>query len=386
MNANQISMFDQSEVFKNLPGVLSFQRGIPISDGLFFNELDDGSESPVMVVRHGIRGTQNVAKGTKKQAKKGRSSSDSNSSESESLESDTVDRGVSNIQTTDTAKMDPQASALKVRFSMSPLDLDVLLFAVAAQKDEKDLTFVKRYRESVKRFIVAAKASSGLDDVANRIARNVLTGRWLWRNRTVAQSIEIKVSHENGELISMCNALSLSLKYFDDITETERKLGALIAENFRGNARDTFAVEARVDLGIKGAVEVFPSQNYVEKKPDGFARSLYCVGHPRRFRSDSMMELEATREMGQAALRDQKISNALRTIDTWYPAYNEHQRPIPVEPFGANLDAQAFFRDKKTSAFEYARRFNELDPNSPEGKFMIANLIRGGVLSSGEKE
>ena len=47
--------------FKKLPGVLAFQRGVVISDALFFN-VQEGSQTPVMVVRHGIRGTQNVNK------------------------------------------------------------------------------------------------------------------------------------------------------------------------------------------------------------------------------------------------------------------------------------------------------------------------------------
>ena len=97
------------------------------------------------------------------------------------------------------------------------------------------------------------------------------------------------------------------------------------------------------------------------------------------------MEFASTRTMGHAALRDQKISNALRTIDTWYPAYAEYGRPLPVEPNGASLEAQEFFRDKKTSAFEFARRLNTLDPTSPDGMFMIASLIRGGVFSGGKE-
>ena len=47
--------------FKKLPGVLAFQRGVVISDALFFNVCED-SQTPVMVVRHGIRGTQNINK------------------------------------------------------------------------------------------------------------------------------------------------------------------------------------------------------------------------------------------------------------------------------------------------------------------------------------
>ena len=86
--------------------------------------------------------------------------------------------------------------------------------------------------------------------------------------------------------------------------------------------------------------------------------------------------------MGQAALREQKIGNALRTIDTWYPAYEERLVPISVEPNGANLDMKEFFRKKgDASGFKLMQRVGELDPETPEGLFLLACLIRGGVFS-----
>ena len=60
-----------------------------------------------------------------------------------------------------------------------------------------------------------------------------------------------------------------------------------------------------------------------------------------------------------------------------------HRSAVPSN--GASLEAQEFFRDKKTSAFEFARRLNTLDPASPDGMFMIASLIRGGVFSGGKE-
>lgn len=48
-----------------LPGVLSFQRCLLVTDGLFYNELDNGNLSPLWVMRHGIRGTQNINKASK---------------------------------------------------------------------------------------------------------------------------------------------------------------------------------------------------------------------------------------------------------------------------------------------------------------------------------
>ena len=187
------------------------------------------------------------------------------------------------------------------------------------------------------------------------------------------------------EGLASFDAVAPPLNHFTDISTGGRKVATYIADGLRGDDAAGLDIEAQLDFGVRGALEVFPSQNYVEDKPRGFARPLYCLGAPERIHSRNGMEFESTRTMGPAALRDQKIGNALRTIDTWYPRYAEHGRPLPVEPNGASLEAQEFFRDRKTSAFEFARCLNTLDPASPEGMFMIASLIRGGVFSGGKE-
>lgn len=111
-----------TKVFKKLPGVLAFQRGLVMSDAELFNEIDGEYEmNPVFVVRHGIRGTQNVNK---------EGSGDTATS------GDTKQRAVSNVQQTDSAKLDGQADALIARFAIRFLDLDGALFACAPGKGD----------------------------------------------------------------------------------------------------------------------------------------------------------------------------------------------------------------------------------------------------------
>ncbi len=95
-------------------------------------------------------------------------------------------------------------------------------------------------------------------------------------------------------------------------------------------------------------------------------------------------EFLAGRFLGQAALRDQKISNALRTFDTWFEEFADHGQAISVEPNGANLAADTFFRGSKDSAFALAKQLDTLDPSTNDGLFMIACLLRGGLLAEGE--
>ena len=343
--------------FKKLPGVLSFQRGFIISDGLFYSVLEDATEYPVDVVRHGIRGTQNI-------------------------NNDAVTE-VSNIQTTETAKTDSKAIGAKVSFGLRVLPISDTLFACAGSD-------VQAIRQALDGFIERAITSEGLQEVARRYARNLLNGRWLWRNRILGSTITVTVSGKGMQPMT-CDAIRVPLQHFENYSEAEQTLGRMIAENMIGDTDISLEISAVINFGFTGAVELFPSQNYVENKPKGFARPLYKVGHPEpaNTKDGALIRFTDTRIMGQAALRDQKIGNALRTIDTWYPSHASHGKPIPVEPNGANLDAQLFFRregqDKKSSAFELMKRINQVDPNSPDGMFLIASLMRGGVFSESEK-
>lgn len=359
------------EVFKRF-GVLSYQRSLAVSDGLFYSRLADGTEVPLPVLRHGLRGTQNVDM-------RGKVDKDGTTKQGE--------RAISQVQLTDTAKLDPEGQALVVRFAVRFLDLHQSLHAVTAAKTDKDPTVVARYRASAERFVKQAANSDGLREVSARLARNVANGRWLWRNRSLARAVQVTstLGTDGGQSLTF-DALGVPFRHFDGYSADEQTMAAHIAAGLSGEAKTTLIVEAEVDFGIPGAVEVFPSQSYLPDKPRGFARPLYCIGHASRLASRRIGDVEGVSERGQAALRDQKIGNALRTIDTWYPGYDSvTSLPIPIEPNGASLSEQAFFRAKEGSAFDLSRKLNVLDPDSSEGMYMLGMLIRGGVLSSAKE-
>ncbi|KAF0184212.1 MAG: hypothetical protein FD164_538 [Nitrospirae bacterium] len=342
---------------KKLPGVLSFQRGMIISDALMYSLVDGSVAESVHVIRHGIRGTQNLSD---------------------------MSGNVSNIQITETAKTAADADGFAVSYTLRPIDLKYLIFACAGDSGPE-------MRSGVEMFVDRAKISEGLQEVCRRYARCILNGRWLWRNRILGQSIKVTVVADDGssnDQINIENALALPLNEFGDYQEQEVALGRMLAEGFCGTRSIVFNITAFVQFGATGAVEVFPSQNYTKGKPDGFARPLYKIGSPEKFKSkDNPEEFTDTRNMGLAAIRDQKIGNAIRTIDTWYEKFQKVGRPIPIEPNGASLDLMDFFRrDKKTSAFALMKSIDQISPDSEDGMFMIAVLVRGGVFGESEKE
>ena len=348
--------------------VLAFERKLECSDAVFEQSLGlDGDNTPVVVREKSVRGTisnrlkANIA------------------NDEEKLKSE-VEKA--NLQTVEIASLDSDKDTLHVKWSCKVIPFD------GTPAVCNNSAYQTKLEQSLHQYI----KTTGFGELAHRYAYNIINGRWLWRNRSVAEHISIKVSeiieHDQSQttksykLIAEFNALDYSLKSFDDVSESENKIANILVRGMQGDVNSGLHIEAIVDFGM-GGVEVFPSQNYLEEKPKGFSRSLYQLNpiRPERQAKDNQF-------LGQAAIRDQKIGNALRTIDTWYDKFLENDsKPIPVEPNGASLDAQDFFRvdkKKKDSAFDILKEIRSLDPNSDKGMFLIACLVRGGVYSEGE--
>jgi CRISPR-associated protein Csy3 len=89
-------------------------------------------------------------------------------------------------------------------------------------------------------------------------------------------------------------------------------------------------------------------------------------------------------------MHSQKIGNALRTIDTWYPDYSEvNTGPIAVEPYGAVTNLGKAYRNPKEKAdfftlFDRFARGETLEDKNDE-HYVMAVLIRGGVFGESDK-
>jgi CRISPR-associated protein Csy3 len=352
----------QSFVFE-LPGSLSLRRNAVVSDARMYSLVNGQfSGHPVKVIRHGIRATNNTLK-----------AGEGSGETSTTVAADDV----RNLQEIDSAKLDPDATGLVVEFSFALTDLSQAISGISPDKDQlKDPQYVELFRKSVMDFIGRARSGAGFEEVCNRIARNVLNARWLWRNRLIASSVRTCV-HQGDELVCERESLEVPLREFSGYDAQENKLGRILADQLSGRSLKPLIISAFVETLGHGAIEVYPSQNYIPGARDDDSlpsRSLYVLNKP-------LSRQEAgPRIVGEAAMRDQKIWNALRTIDTWYED-GANVTPIAVEPLGASLSELRFFRSKDKTAFSLLERLNELDPTSPDGMFMLAALIRGGVYT-----
>lgn len=338
---------------KSLPSVLAFQRSLVVGDALFYSVMPNGELIPVPVIRHGIRGTQNQLK-------------------AESAGVNLEKEGhAANIQDTDSAKLSAETSVLRVVFSVKGLDLADSLFTCAhGTKEDSPAVFKQRIAH-----LVAQGQGTQIFELACRIARNILNGRWLWRNRLAASSIKIQASlSTSGEVLAEVDPYTISFKEFGNYTEAEKKVAEVLARGFEGQRTDTtIQVEADVDFGVLGA-EVFPSQKYLSEKGP-VSRVLYTA----KVRNKG-------EDLHVAAFRDQKVANALRTYDTWYPDYAKVGRPIPIEPCGADLTDDQFYRGDKasrgTNAYALFLKIDQDNLPAEESLFLLSMLIRGGVFAS----
>jgi len=349
--------------YKTLPSIFSVQRCMIISDAEMFSRIPDGvggfTETPIRVIRHGILGTQNVAG---------------------------KEKDIKNPQRTESAKTDPGATGMVVRFSMSTITLDNAVFA-CNQND---------FRASVQGFIERFKSSAELREVCNRYARNILNGRWLWRNRILGKRITVTVTCGNETIES--DATPRPHTAFGNYTDNEKKLGELLAFSITEQPMQ-FVVTGTIDFGMAGSFEVFPSQNYISDKPKGFARSLYKLNRISRQDLIRIMSKDDADtysgdiiDMGNAAIRDQKIGNAIRTIDTWYIVGRDDAAPIPVEPAGANIETNEIKRSGINGLFELILEVDNIlpakegNPLNYDAAFILANLVRGFLAPSSKQE
>jgi len=332
--------------------VLAFERKLDPSDALFFSgpwssRDDDSGWVPVRIREKSVRGTISNRLKTKDQ------------------DPAKLDAAIENpnLQTVDVAALPLDADTLKVQFTLR----------VLGGLGEPSACNEANYRKKLVATIGGYVQQHGLGELARRYAANVANGRFLWRNRVGAEQVEIRVAHlQEGKPLEQWRfqALDHSLRRLEapaGETNDLAALAALIEAGLAGRAHVLLLVTAFVRVGA--GQEVFPSQELILDRGRGDkSKTLYAVGEG---------------DKAVAAIHSQKIGNALRTIDTWYPEADENG-PIAVEPYGSvTTQGKAYRQPKEKLDF-----YNLLDgwvikdraPDPEQQHFVVATLIRGGVF------
>ncbi|MGH8054828.1 MAG: type I-F CRISPR-associated protein Csy3 [Stenotrophomonas sp.] len=264
-----------------------------------------------------------------------------------------------NLQTVDVAALPADADTLKVQFTLR------VLGGTGQPSACNDAAYRHKLLATVEGYV----QQHGFNELARRYAANLANGRFLWRNRIGAEQIEVTVAHlRDGKAAAewTFDALAHSLRELAaPAAEAEQliALGECIATGLSGNGHVLLQVTAFVRVGA--GQEVFPSQELIlDKAASKKSKTLYQVEDV-------------------AAIHSQKIGNALRTVDTWYPEAGENG-PIAIEPYGSvTTQGKAYRQPKEKQDF-----YNLLDawvlkdkaPAPEQQHFVIATLVRGGVF------
>lgn len=208
-------------------------------------------------------------------------------------------------------------------------------------------------------------------ELAKRYAINLANGRFLWRNRVGAETINVQVEQLENQAIAKhwsFNAHDYSLRDFNSDDENIASLTEVIQQGLLGHTFVFLRVKAFARLGE--GQEVFPSEELILDK-----------GNTKGGKSKTLYQLN-----GNAGMHSQKVGNALRTIDTWYPEA-EQFGPISIEPFGSVTNRGTAYRQpaKKIDFYNLLDKWVLKDqaPENNQQHYVMATLIRGGVF--GEK-
>ncbi len=282
-----------------------------------------------------------------------------------------------NLQRVDVATLPPTADTLRASFTLRVL-------GGAGNPSACNST---AYLHKLRAVVDGYADKQGFGELAGRYAYNLANGRFLWRNRIGAEVVEVHVRHvQDGDAANtwVFNALDLSLRDFEVLGAYTTPLAELAKVIELGLAGEKFALLEVVAFARAGnGQEVFPSQELILDKGSSTAglksKTLYTVG-------------DTPAKRGPAAMHSQKIGNAIRVVDTWYPDEEGlgQPGPIAVEPYGSVTSQGKAYRQPKVKKDFYslfdAWVLKDDVPDVAQQHYVIANLVRGGVFGESGKD
>lgn len=327
--------------------VLAFDKKLVPSDGLMYGttwENRNQQADPLKLQEKSVRGT--ISNRLKK-------------SEEGKLDAKIES---ANLQTVDSCALSPEQDTLKLSFTLK------VLSGVETPSACNHEGFFQSYNKAVKEYI----GEHGFADIAKRYAANLASGRFFWRNRVGCEELEIIISVLNKGKEQSWTFTNLTIAQdFTDLTDEVKEIGALIAETLSGN-NEFLLLEINAFAKVGKAQDVYPSEELVLDKNNSKEKKSKILYHVNDV----------------AAMHSQKIGNAIRTIDTWYPDFENQQKPIAVDPYGAVTNLGRAYRQpkQKTDFFSFFDKFSQGEKleNVEDEHFVMAVLVRGGVF--GEKQ
>lgn len=268
-----------------------------------------------------------------------------------------------NLQRVDSCALDTDQDTLKLQFTLK------VLSGVQQPSACNHHNFNASYKAAAEGYI----KSEGFTELAKRYAINIANARFLWRNRVGVGNLEVQVKISGTDKKWIFDSLSFSTRNFDSSTKETEELATQIADALSGKT-DFLLLEINAFAQVGKAQDVYPSEELVLDKSNGKGGKSKILYHINNV----------------AGMHSQKIGNALRTIDTWYPQYTDFSTgPIAIEPYGAVTNLGTAYRPPKDKKdfFTLFDKFalGEALENKNDEHYVMAVLVRGGVFGASGK-
>jgi CRISPR-associated protein Csy3 len=334
--------------------VLAFEKKLVPSDGYMYGTQwnDRSVVTPLQLIEKSVRGTiSNRLKAA--------------------IKNDPVKLNAevekANLQTVDSCALAPEQDTLKLHFTLK------VVGGVQQPSACNNVLFKQSYASAVRDYI----GKAGFKELGRRYALNIANARFLWRNRVGAENIEVQVNalNKNAKQAWTFDATQFSTKHFTCDDAQVMELGARIASAL-ASEDDFLMLEINCFVQVGKAQEVYPSEELVLDKGTSKTKKSKI--------------LYAVKDI--AAMHSQKVGNALRSIDTWYPEFDDLEKsagPIAIEPYGAVTNLGKAYRTPKDKQdfytfFDKWARGAALERIEDE-HYVMAILVRGGVFGESDK-
>jgi len=335
------------KIKENTPSVLAFEKKLVPSDGFMFGtswETRNETAKPLKLIEKSVRGVISNRLKPKQDADE--------------------ETKKPNLQRVDNCALEADQDTLKLKFTLK------VLSGVEIPSACDNKLFSESYVNVVNRYIQEEKFT----ELAQRYASNLANARFLWRNRVGVEKLEvrIKVSGDKTKAWTFNESDNIKLNDFSNDNKNLQALAHEISQALSGD-KEYILLDITAFAKVGTAQDVYPSEEMVLDKNNSKEKKskiLYQVNN-------------------QAAMHSQKIGNAIRTIDTWYPDYMENNnKAIAIETYGSvtNLGV-AYRKDKKVNFYTLFDKFarDEALENKEDEHFVMAVLVRGGVFGESTK-
>ena len=343
---------------KPIPSLMNYTRSIVPSEGVFW-ALREGERVALSLAEKTVLGTIANYSGVYKSGKQ----------QSEEAINKAQQAGGNNIQKVDSCHLPPDVDTFVLEFTLKFLSKSL----------SPEVCGDPSYRTTLEEVAKLYSEKGGYSTLAEMYLARLISGSFLWRNRYGSKrKITFSSAFDDGLAPLTLDICDSPEPFIDEALKQQvqpwidRIAGAL------NGTRSFFLMEVSAAVTIGRGQEVYPSQEFVDNDK----------------KSKTLFEVEIGNQR-TAGMHSQKIGNAIRTIDIWYPGASRSM-PLAVDPFTVDKrrgETKRLPNKDKSDFYSYLKDIDEVrksiegskDAIPDEVHYLMAVLIRGGVFS-GDKE